>query len=133
VASSAMRPGVHAFDAQFVDTPCKEGRFCGTGTLAGFGTVKTQVAVGPPLAGPATGCFGIAGTRMLTLASDPKSTLRLSFKGDNCGSRFWGTFKVASGSGVFARATGSGVDIGTFSMTHRESVRFWGVLTLAGK
>lgn len=134
VASSAMRPGVRAFEAQFRDAPiCKRGRFCGTGTLAGFGTVKTQLALGPTFAGPATGCFGVAGTRMLTLASNAKSTLRLSVNGAACGSRTWGTFKVASGSGVFARATGSGVIIGTLSRTHRESIRYWGVLTLAGK
>ena len=134
VASPAMRPGVHAFEAQFRDAPiCGGGRFCGTGTLAGFGAVKTRLALGPTFAGPAAGCLGVAGTRMLTLASDAKSTLRLSVKGAACGSRTWGTFKVASGSGVFARATGSGVIIGTLSKTHRESLRYWGVLTLHGK
>jgi hypothetical protein len=134
VASPALRPGMHAFEAQLRDAPiCGGGRFCGTGTLAGFGAVKTQLALGPFFAGPGAGCVGVVGTRMLTLASDAKSTLRLSVKGAARGSRTWGTFKVASGSGVFARTTGSGVIIGTLSKTRRESLRYSGVLTLAGK
>jgi hypothetical protein len=130
MASPAVKPGVHAFEAHLRDAPCRGGRSCGTGTLAGFGAVKTQLALGSTFAGPAPGCFGGAGTRTFILASNAKNTLRLSVKGAVCGSRVWGTFNVASGHGIFAGATGSGVIIGTFSM-RRESLRFSGVLTLA--
>ena len=132
MASPAVKPGVHALEAHFRDAPCRGGRLCGTGTLAGFGAVKTQVALGPTSAGPAPGCFSVAGTRKFILASNAKSTLRFSVKGAVCGSRVWGTFKVASGRGIFAGATGSGVIVGTFSMG-RESLRYSGVLTLARK
>ena len=132
-APSAMRPGVHAFEARFQDARCLGGGFCGTGTLTGFGAVKTRLVLGRAFARPAKGCLGVTGTRRLTLTSDAKSSLRLSVRGAACAAHTWGTFKVASGSGVFAGATGSGVIIGTLSKTGHESVRYWGVLTLAGK
>jgi hypothetical protein len=47
-----------------------------------------------------------------------------------CGSRSWGTFKVSSGSGVFAGATGNGVILGSFTQGH-EYLHYSGVLTLA--
>jgi hypothetical protein len=133
-ASSTLRPGIHAFEARFQDAPCRGGGFCGTGTLTGFGAVTTHLVLGPAFPGPAKGCLGVIGTRTLTPTSDTKSTLRLSVRGAACGSRTWGTFKVASGSGVFAGATGSGVIIGTLTKkTGHESLRYWGVLTLARK
>jgi len=132
-ASSALRPGVHAFEARFQDAPCGPGEWCGTGTLRGFGAVKTHLALGLLFRDPVNGCNRAAGVRTLTPASDAKSTLRLSVKGAVCASHARGTFKVASGSGVFAGATGSGVIIGTESWTGHESLRFRGVITLAGK
>jgi hypothetical protein len=45
----------------------------------------------------------------------------------------WGTFKVASGGGVFAGATGSGVITGTLAKNGDESFRYRGVITLARK
>jgi hypothetical protein len=130
-ASPAVRRSVHPFEGRFRDAAtCGGGRFCGTGTLEGFGAVKTQLTLGPTLAGP-EGCVGVAGTRIVTLASDAESTLRLSVRGAACGSRAWGTFTVASGTGVFAGATGSGEIIGTLSKSRGESLRFWGVLRLA--
>ena len=111
-ASSALRPGVHAFEARFHDAQCRGGGFCGTGTLTGFGVVKTHIVLGRAFPGPAKGCLGVTGTRRLTPTSDAKSTLRLSVRGAVCASHTWGTFKVASGSGVFAGATGGGVIIG---------------------
>ena len=104
--------------------------------LTGFGAVKTRLRLGVTSpAPPARTCVGAAGTRTFTLASDPKSILRLSVKGAACGSHAWGTFKVTSGSGVFTRATGSGVIIGTLTGTNplRESLRYSGVITLARK
>ena len=134
-ASSAMRPGVHAFEARFHDAPCRGGGYCGTGTLKGFGAVKTHLVLGPGFPGPAKDCLGVTGTRRLTPTSDAKSTLRLSVRGAVCGSHLWGTFKVASGSGVFAGARGSGVIIGTLTKTghESESLRYRGVITLARK
>jgi hypothetical protein len=132
-ASSTLRPGVHALEARFQDAPCRGGGFCGTGTFTGFGAVTTHLVLGHASPGPARGCLGATGTRRLTPASDAKSTLRLSVKGAACALHVWGTFKVASGSGVFAGATGSGVIIGTMTKTGRESLRYWGVITLAGK
>jgi hypothetical protein len=131
-ASSTLRPGVHAFEARFQDAPCRGGGFCGTGTLTGFGAVKTHLVLGRAFPGPAKGCLDATGTRWLTPTSDAKSTLRLSVTGGVCAQHVWGTFKVASGSGVFAGATGSGVIIGTLTRTSRESLRYSGVITLAG-
>jgi len=131
-ASPALRPGVHAFDARFQDDLCGEGAFCGTGMLRGFGAVKTHLALGPVYRDPANGCARAAGVRTLTPVTDAKSALRLSVKGAVCKSHVRGTFKVASGSGVFAGATGSGVIIGTLISRH-ESLRYRGVITLAGK
>ena len=132
-ASSTLRPGVHAFEARFQDAPCRGGGSCGTGTLTGFGAVKTHLVLGRAFPGTAKGCLAATGTRTLTPTSDAKSTLRLSVTGGVCAPNVWGTFKVASGSGVFAGATGSGVIIGTLTKTGRESLRYWGVITLAGK
>ena len=88
--------------------------------------------LGRAFPGPAKTCLVVTGTRRLTPTSDAKSTLRLSVKGAVCGSHTWGTFN-ASGSGVFAGAMGSGVIIGTLSKSGRESLRYWGVFTLARK
>jgi hypothetical protein len=133
----AITPGVHAFEAHLEDAPCGNNTFytftfCGSGKLTGFGTVKTRLALRAFVA-PAAGCVGGVGTRTLTLASDRKNTLRLAVKGAACGSRRWGTFKVYSGSGVFAGATGSGVILGSFTKTGHEHLRYSGVLTLARK
>jgi hypothetical protein len=127
----ATTPGVHVFEAHLQDADCGNNTFCGAGKLTGFGRVKTRAAFRPVGAPPAAGCLAVAGTRRLTLASDRKSTLRLAVKGAVCGSRSWGTFKVSSGSGVFAGATGSGVILGSFTQTRHEYLHYSGVLTLA--
>lgn len=129
----AITPGMHAFEAHLQDAPCGKSTFCGSGKLTGFGTVKTRVALRPSVAPPDPGCVGAVGTRRLTLASDRRNTLRLAVKGAACGSRSWGTFKVSSGSGVFAGATGSGVIIGSFTKSGHEHLHYSGVLTLARK
>lgn len=130
-ASTAATPGVQGLEAQVRDAPCGQGKFCGTGTLAGFGKIKTEILFGRPGAPPATGCLGATATRSMTLASDPASTLQLSVKGAACGARAWGTFKIASGSGVFARAKGSGVILGILTKAGGESLRYTGVITIA--
>jgi hypothetical protein len=132
-ASSALRPGAHAFEASLQDAPCRGGGWCGAGTLAGFGAVKTHLVPGPAFPGPAKGCLRATGIRRLTPTSDAESTLRLLVRGPVCGSRSWGTFTVASSSGVFAGARGSGVIIGTLTKTGHESLRYRGVITLARK
>jgi hypothetical protein len=123
-ATASAAPHVRSFDAQFSDRACGQGKLCGTGTVTGFGAVKSEVAFGPA-ASPAPGCFGARGTRTLTLNKDPNSTLRLAVQGAACGPRIWGTFKVVSGTGVFADARGSGVLWGAAA-----SPRYFGVLTL---
>jgi hypothetical protein len=129
-----MTPGTHFFEARLRDAPvCRGGRFCGTGTLEGIGAVKTQLVLERTSPGPGTACIRVTGKRTFTLASDAKSFLLLSVKGTVCGPHAWGTFKVVTGSGVFAAATGSGVIVGTLTKTHHESLRYWGVLTLARK
>jgi hypothetical protein len=122
---------VHVFEAHLQDSACGNNTFCGAGKLTGFGRVKTRAAFRPAGAPPAAGCLAVAGTRRLTLVSNRKSTLRLAVKGAACGSRSWGTFKVSSGSGVFAGATGSGVILGSFTQTRHEYLHYSGVLTLA--
>jgi hypothetical protein len=124
VAAAAAAPQPRAFDAHFNDHACGTGKLCGTGTLTGFGSVKSELAFGPA-ASPAPGCFGANGTRALTLANDSASTLRIAVQGAVCGPRSWGTFKVASGTGAFATAKGSGVIWGA-----PNSLRYYGVLTL---
>ena len=121
-ASAAPRAG--PFDARFSDRECGEGKFCGTGTVTGFGRVKTVLALGAA-APPAPGCFGGKGTRRMTLESDPKSALRLAVSGAACGTRAWGTFKIVSGTGVFAGAKGSGIIWGS-----PTSPRYFGVISL---
>lgn len=129
--ASAITPGVHAFEANLQDAPCGTSTtWCGSGKLTGFGNVKTWLAI-RLLAGPAAGCVGAVGTRRLTLASNPTSSLRLDVKGVACGSRRWGTFKASSGSGIFAGATGSGVIVGSLTKSDHEHLRYSGVLTLA--
>ena len=126
----AITPGVHAFEANLQDAPCGRNMFCGSGKLTGFGTVKTRLVL-RIVAPPAAGCLGVVGTRRLTLTSDRKNALRLAVKGAACASRAWGTFKVSSGSGIFAGATGSGVILGSLTKTGHERLHYSGVLTLA--
>ena len=133
IASTALAitPGVHAFNADLQDGPCRHA-YCGSGELTGFGRVKTSVVL-RLFAGRPKRCFTVVGTRRLTLANDRKSTLRLALKGKWCGRLIRGTFKVTSGSGLFAGATGSGVVTGSTTKTGREHVHFSGTLTLARK
>jgi hypothetical protein len=134
LAATAAATGtttVKAFDAQFRETPCAGAALCGAGTLAGFGRTKTELKFGHSLVPPAPGCQAVTGTRTLTLEKDASSTLRLTVQGPACGSRVWGTFKVLSGTGVFDKATGSGVILGALTKSGGDSVRYFGVLTLA--
>jgi len=122
-ATASAAPPVRPFDAHFNDRSCG-GKLCGTGTVIGFGRVKTELALGAAAA-PAPGCLGGKGPRTVTLENDANSTLRLAVQGSACGTRAWGTFKIVSGTGVFAGAKGSGIIWGT-----PFSVRYFGVLTL---
>ena len=117
-------PRARPFDARFSDHECAEGKFCGTGAVIGFGRVKTELALGAA-APPAPGCFGGKGTRRVTLENEPKSALRLAVQGAACGTRAWGTFKIVSGTGIFAGAKGSGIIWGS-----PTSPRYFGVLSL---
>lgn len=123
-ATASAAPQVRPFDARFNDRECGEGKLCGTGTVIGFGRVKSELAFGAAAAA-APGCLGAKGSRTVTLANDASSTLRLAVQGSVCGARAWGTFKIVSGTGVFAGAKGSGIIWGT-----PFSVRYFGVLTL---
>ncbi|HZQ64949.1 MAG TPA: hypothetical protein VFA66_06960 [Gaiellaceae bacterium] len=120
-AGAATRP----FDAQFHDKPCGPTKLCGTGVLAGFGAVTTELVVTPVGPGPAPGCTLGKGTRTLTLAKDSASRLRLAVQGPLCGARAFGTFSVVSGTGVFAHARGGGVILGP-----PLALRYYGVLAL---
>jgi hypothetical protein len=128
----AITPRAHAFAAYLHDAPCGNYIFCGSGKLTGFGAVRTR-AVFRPVPPPAAGCLAVVGTRRLTLVRDSRSTLRLAVRGGACGLRSRGTFKVSSGSGVFAGATGSGVIRGSLTNDGHEQLRYSGVLTLARK
>jgi hypothetical protein len=129
---AAITPGVHVFEAHLHDSLCGRDTMCGAGTLAGFGRVKTRETITLTGSPPAGGCIGGVGTRTLRLASSGKSTLRLAVRGVVCPSlqRGWGTFKVSSGRGAFAGATGSGVILDRLTAAG-GSLHLSGVLTLA--
>ena len=105
---------VRAFDLAGSGTPiAANANFCGTGTLTGFGRVTSRSTFRPAGAGPAPGCINYQGTRVLTLVSDADSSLSLTVEGPACGHyRGWGVFKIASGTGSFRGAKGSGVLMG---------------------
>ena len=128
----AITPGVHVFEAHLQDDPCGRNTFCGAGKLTGFGRVKTRLTWRLSGAPPAAGCIGVVGMRTLSLAAERNSTLRLAVSGAVCGSRGWGTFKVSSGRGAFAGATGSGVIVDSLTAAHND-LHFSGVLTLGRK
>jgi hypothetical protein len=124
----AIARTVRVFEAHLQESGCGPNKLCGAGELAGFGRFTTRETIRIVGAPPAAGCFAGIGTRILRLVSEPKSTLRLAVRGAVCGSRGWGTFKVSSGRGVFAGATGSGVILQSYAGLYLS-----GVLTLAGK
>jgi hypothetical protein len=135
-----VTPTVRVFEVHLQEAPCGTGgaMLCGAGEMAGFGRVKAREEVRMGNAPLASGCFVGVGTRTLTLAREPKSILRLAVRGEICFSllRGWGTFKVSSGRGAFAGATGSGVILD--SMTPGQtpghgSLHLFGVLTLGRK
>jgi hypothetical protein len=135
----AITRTVHVFEANLHESPCPirigvANGLCGAGKLTGFGRFKTrEVFRRVRRSPPAPGCIAGASTRTLRFTRERKSTLRLAVSGVVCSSlqRGWGTFKVSSGAGVFAGATGSGVILD--KLTAHGSLHLFGVLTLAHK
>jgi hypothetical protein len=88
-------------------------RFCGTGVIDHYGAATITSMAALPTPGPEPGCITFKGTTTATLAKNRPSTLRFSFEGSSCGPHnSWGTFKIISGTGTFANASGSGVSWG---------------------
>jgi hypothetical protein len=115
---------VRAFDLRLRDAHCGQRNFCGTGTLTGFGRVTSRSTFRPAGAGPAPGCINCQGTRVLTLVTDADGSLSLAVEGPACGHyRGWGVFKIASGTGSFRGARGSGVLMG-------EPLHYYGVIVV---
>ena len=131
--ASAATPTT-SFTAVFHERVCANTpagpRFCGTGVIDRYGPVTTKTLLSVPTPGPEPGCQTFKGTRTATLTKDRRSTLRFAVQGPGCGTQTWGTFRIVSGTGIFAHASGSGVIWGTFSgvtlLTH-----YYGVIRLS--
>jgi hypothetical protein len=95
--------------------------FCGSGTVAGYGTAAMIVRVTKNVPIPGSPCADVAGLRWITL-DDGSGTLVVTFSGVRCplgagGKAFrvelnW-TVDPSASSGVFAGATGEGTGVNT--------------------
>lgn len=96
--------------------------FCGDGTVAGYGHASSTASLtAPPAPIPSTDCLAIHAVRTITL-TDGSGSLLLVENGTLCppslaaGNAAGGpytvakTYTIASGTGVFAGASGSGSD-----------------------
>jgi hypothetical protein len=95
--------------------------FCGSGTVAGYGTATMIVRVTKNVPIPGSPCADVAGLRWITL-NNGRGTLVVSFSGIRCplgegGHAFrvelnW-TVDPSASSGIFAGATGEGTGVNT--------------------
>lgn len=126
-ATASAAPATANFQATFVDiySQCPIGPpvvFCGHGAIAGFGQATSTVHLtAPPTPIPGTDCLAISAIRTITL-DDGSGSLTLDETGTKCppsdaatnapGDPFTvaKTYTIASSTGVFAGATGSGTD-----------------------
>ncbi len=109
-ASAATR--TEPFTAVFHLRPCSV-RCNATGVIDHYGPVTSIAVISPPTPGPEPGCLTVKGTSTATLVENRRSTLRFAFQNSTCGAHnLWGTFRIVSGTGTFANASGSGVSWG---------------------
>ncbi len=109
VTAASAATGTESFTAVFHLRPCG-ARTCGTGVIDHYGPVTTITVFPGPTPGLEPGCLAIKGTQTATLAKNRRDTLRFAIQASACGPRTsWGTFRIVSGTGTFADASGSGV------------------------
>ncbi len=111
--------------------------FCGSGSVARYGSATTVVRASRPTPIPGTACTNVAGTRSITL-DDGSGTLVSSFTGTRCPrGRKGHVFKITfdsvidpeASSGIFAGATGGGPGY-TTSNRNRQTYRLKWNITL---
>jgi hypothetical protein len=109
VTAASAATGTEPFSAVFHLRPCS-ARCASTGVIDHYGPATSIAVISPPTAGPEPGCLAIKGTSTATLVKNRRSTLRFAFQESTCGPHnLWGTFRIVSGTGAFANASGSGV------------------------
>lgn len=141
VPGSAGAADTTKFHAVFHDTfpsSCAPPTvFCGSGSVARYGSATTVVRAGRPTPIPGTACANVAGTRSITL-DDGSGTLVSSFTGTRCPrGRKGHVFKITfdsvidgqASSGIFAGATGGGPGY-TTSNRNRQTYRLKWDITL---
>jgi hypothetical protein len=98
IALPAAGSSTHDFKAEFQED---------NGVVVGYGTVTTTLTITSAEPRP-DGCLSATAERLVILDKDPSSTLSLALEGFICDPKVGGTWKIVSGTGVFAAATGSG-------------------------
>jgi hypothetical protein len=126
VTAASAATQTEPFTAAFHARQCG-ARFCGTGVIDHYGPATIIIVASLPTPGPEPGCITFKGTTTAKLAKN--STLRFAFQGSSCGPRNnWGTFRIVSGTGTFANASGSGVSwVDPVGLLH-----YYGVIRLGG-
>ena len=112
VTAASAATQTEPFTAVYHLRPCATRCFA-TGVIDHYGPVTTIAVISPPTPGPEPGCITFKGTSTATLVKNRRSTLRTAFQNSTCGPHnLWGTFRIVSGTGTFANASGSGVSWG---------------------
>ena len=98
------------------------------GLVQGYGIVTTTLEITGSGVG-SNGCEGVTAVRVVTLISDPSSTLTFALNGLLCDPLLGGTWTIVGGTGVFTRATGTGTIKGVLNPV-MDVVQFRGTITI---
>jgi hypothetical protein len=99
------------------------------GLIQGYGVVTTTIEITGFGPGSNDCPDSVTGIRVVTLRSDPSSTLTFALDGLLCDPLVAGTWTIVDGTGIFSGATGMGTITGVLNF-RMDVVQYRGTITI---